>query len=322
VPKSFPCHRMTLHFAAAGFSDGPELPRNPDPRTFMALARAGIDFNGHPTSAGINVTDSWWVNGRQRALGALRVVEADPTAKALAAPPARVATVFAACGKARKTMQVPLVIAPAATEARDTAPASAGPQAALRSETGEALRAVLRSHRERMTELLRELPHDLPQRDESAAGSPTTGSGMPATGPKKPELVKAFWPLGYTCRGDHGDFKLQRQTPGNLTVQIHVIIGGWGTTVNTAMEVIGLAQDQQKGPGFKARLKLPLSPRAARDTAEGVGFVGQFPIGGPERWRQIVENLAYLVAALDRSFVPAVEAILGPSPAWFQPETA
>jgi hypothetical protein len=54
----------------------------------------------------------------------------------------------------------------------------------------------------------------------------------------------------------------------------------------------------------------------------GVEFVGQFPIGGPDRWRQIVENLAQLVAALDRSFVPEVEAVLGPSPEWFQPETA
>ncbi|WP_177243467.1 hypothetical protein [Bradyrhizobium sp. Gha] len=53
-----------------------------------------------------------------------------------------------------------------------------------------------------------------------------------------------------------------------------------------------------------------------------VEFVGQFPIGGPDRWRQIIDNLAHLVATLDRSFVPEVEAILGPSPEWFQPETA
>jgi hypothetical protein len=39
---------------------------------------------------------------------------------------------------------------------------------------------------------------------------------------------------------------------------------------------------------------------------------GQFPIGSPERWRQIVDNLAALVAALDRSFVPEIEAISGP----------
>ena len=54
----------------------------------------------------------------------------------------------------------------------------------------------------------------------------------------------------------------------------------------------------------------------------GQELFGQFPIGGPERWRQIVENLAALVAELDRSFVPEIEAIAGPSPEWFRPETA
>jgi hypothetical protein len=57
---------------------------------------------------------------------------------------------------------------------------------------------------------------------------------------------------------------------------------------------------------------LPLSeaPRA---------LAGQYPIGGPERWQQIVDNLAALVAELDRSFVPAIEAAAGPSPEWYRP---
>jgi hypothetical protein len=101
---------------------------------------------------------------------------------------------------------------------------------------------------------------------------------------------------------------------------VYQIEPGWGSTVNAAMHVIGLPKDREKGPGFKAVLKLPLSPRAARSVVNGVEFVGQFPIGGPDRWRQIVENLADLVARLDRSFVPEVEAALGPSPEWFQPE--
>jgi len=49
---------------------------------------------------------------------------------------------------------------------------------------------------------------------------------------------------------------------------------------------------------------------------------GQYPIGGPERWRQIVDNLAALVAELDRSFVPAIEAISGPAPDWYRPESS
>jgi hypothetical protein len=226
--------------------------------------------------------------------------------------------VFSACGKVRKTVQVPIVLA---TEARAPASEGATPQGALRSETGEAVRAVVRAHRERITELLQQMPHNLPHRDESAAPGATLSETSP-TGPKKPELVKAFAPMGYDCHGEHGNFKLQRHTPGNLAVQIRVDIGGWGSTVNASMQVIGLVKDQETSPGFKAMLKLPLSPQAARSMVRGADFVGQFPIGDADRWRQIVGNLAYLVAALDRSFVPEVEAILGPSPEWFQPETA
>ena len=322
VPRSFPFHRFALHFQAAGFSEGPELPPNADPRSMATLARAGVDvFAGHPTSAGISVTDSWSANGRQRSLAALRLVEADPSAKKLPPPPANVQAVLSATGKVRKTIQVPVVIAASAVEARVTSPEDAARQAALRSETDDVLRAVLRVHRERMTELLQQLPHDLPHRAESETDAPTSGVA-PATGPKKPELVKAFAPMGYDCRGENGSFRLQRQTPGHLAIQVHVDIGGWGSTVNASLQVIGLPKNHENGPGIKARLKLPLSPRAARGTERGVEFVGQFPIGGPQRWRQIVENLACLVAALDRSFVPEVEAILGPSPEWFQPETA
>ena len=52
----------------------------------------------------------------------------------------------------------------------------------------------------------------------------------------------------------------------------------------------------------------------------GVELPAQFSIGSPDRWRQIVDNLAALVAALDRTFVPEIEAISGPSPEWFRPE--
>jgi len=68
------------------------------------------------------------------------------------------------------------------------------------------------------------------------------------------------------------------------------------------------------GIGFKATLILP----GARQATVGA----QYPMGGLERWRQIIDNLAALVAELDRSFVPAVEAISGPSPDWFRPENA
>jgi hypothetical protein len=60
------------------------------------------------------------------------------------------------------------------------------------------------------------------------------------------------------------------------------------------------------GQGFKATLNLPVARRAPRGTVHGVELAGQFPIGGPDRWRRIVDNLTFLVAELDRGFVPEI----------------
>lgn len=51
-------------------------------------------------------------------------------------------------------------------------------------------------------------------------------------------------------------------------------------------------------------------------------MIDQFPIGGPERWCKIVDNLAVLVAELDRGFAPAVEAVSGPAPDWYRPHSS
>ena len=91
----------------------------------------------------------------------------------------------------------------------------------------------------------------------------------------------------------------------HLTVQITLDTGTWSPTVLGHFLVQGL--------GFKAVHPLPVSRRAV------VG--GQYPLRDAARWQQIVENLAVLVAELDRSFVPAIEAAAGPSPEWYQPET-
>jgi hypothetical protein len=121
VPKSFPFHSLMFHFSAAGFSEGPCLPAAPDARTVGQLLRAGVDIGaGQPTSAGVSVKDAWWVNGRQRFVGALRIIEADPNAKKLPALPENVTSLFATCGKVRRTIQVPLVVmAPAAEPRRE-----------------------------------------------------------------------------------------------------------------------------------------------------------------------------------------------------------
>jgi len=48
------------------------------------------------------VTDSWWVNGRNRAVAAMTIVDADATQKKLPPYPPDVASVPAACGKVKR----------------------------------------------------------------------------------------------------------------------------------------------------------------------------------------------------------------------------
>ena len=58
------------------------------------------------------------------------------------------------------------------------------------------------------------LPHDLPPNQEAFTAGVTSG-------PKKPELVRAFTPMGYDCRSESaGSFTLRRRTPGNLTAEL------------------------------------------------------------------------------------------------------
>ena len=247
-------------------------------------------------SPGISVSDSWWVNGRMRSVSALTFVDADPAARKLPALPESIARVLAACGKVKKTIQAPLVMGQAAQRPSiDT----------VSPEKAAAIRAVVQDYRARTSEILdrANLPHDLPPNQEALALGVTSG-------PKKPVLVSAFTPMGYDCRSESaGSFTLRRRTPGNLTAELHLDVGTWSNLVMAIFRVQGLID----GVGFKATMILPVSRRAV--------LGGQYPIGGPERWQQIVDNLATLVAELDRTFVPAIEAISGPSPDWYKPET-
>ena len=280
VPRSFPFHSIGIQFPVPAFSDGAELPA-----TLVAQMQM----------PGISIGDRWWVNGRIRSVSALIIVDADPAARKLPPLPDSIAAVLAACGKVKKTVQVPLVSAPA--QLRPTIDTAA-------PEIAASIRAVVQDYRSRIAEIVEsaQLPHDLPPNQEAV----TTGV---TAGPKKPELVRAFTPMGYDCRGESGTFTLRRRTPGNLTAELMLDVGTWSNLVLAIFHVRGLVN----GAGFKATLFLPVSRRAA------VG--GQYPMGGPERFRQIVDNLAALVAELDRTFVPAIEAISGPAPDWYKPET-
>lgn len=266
VPRSFPFHNIVIQLTAPGFGEAMQT-----------------------MAPGVYLGDAWWINGRSRSLTALAVVEADPANKKLPSLPATVAAVLAACGKVKKTVQVPL---PAAPEAQQ-----AGPDPEALRRVGQ----IVSDYKSRFPAIVERLPfpHDLPPLLEALQAA---NLGVTA-GPKKPALVRAFKPMGYDCVGGSGTFTLRRRTGGHLTVEIFLDVGTWSHSFTGSFSVQGL--------GFKARLNLPVSRR---------GGATQYPIGDEERWRKIVDNIAAVVAELDSTFVPAIEAAAGPTPEWYRPE--
>jgi hypothetical protein len=163
------------------------------------------------------------------------------------------------------------------------------------------LNAISKPHRERLPEIVQQaqlLPHDLPD------SADMTRLGLTA-GPKKPALERVFKPMGYTCRGERGTFSLRRRTAANLTLELHLDVGTWSHSLMAMFLVWGL--------GFKATLIL-------QPTAKAV-YGAQYPIGDAVQWQKLTENLGALVAELERTFVPDIEAAAGASPEWYHPES-
>jgi hypothetical protein len=289
VPRSFPFHDIAIHFHSPEFGElMPTETRSPD------------------MICGILASDNWWVNGRNRSLSACALVEADPASKKPPAPPAAVANLLLALGKARRTVQAPLLSA--------TSDAATGPVPGVRTPTGamiasanpeaaRAVQAIMADYRARLPQIVQRaaLPHVLPTLGEEAHRDVALGV---TAGPKKPALVRVFKPLGYTCRGESGTFTLRRRTAANLTVELYLDVGTWGHKVLAMFRVWGL--------GFKGLLSIPVSANAPA--------AAQYPIGDAARWQKIAENLGAMVRELDRSLVPDIEAAVGPSPDWYEPE--
>jgi hypothetical protein len=173
VPRSFPFHSVGIHFYSPEFG---ELMPTP---AFAAEMMTGV-----------LIFDSWWVNGRQRSLSACRVVEAEPGDKKLPAPSGPLVAIFAACGKARKTIQAPRPGAmgpgpvPGVRLSTGVAIASANPELAIK------VKAISVKYRDRMPEIVKQagLSHDLPDHAEMLRRA---SSGVHA-GPKKPALERVF----------------------------------------------------------------------------------------------------------------------------------
>ncbi len=271
VPRSYPFASVMFHFHAAEFGE-----------RLIGLPKWG---NSLP---GIWMTDGAWITGRQRALAAYTVVDAQETDKKLPPNPPSIDALIKACGKVRRTEMVPI-----RASGGDVLPS-------IPPEKAEAVKAVVADFRARIQQIIAaaELPHNLPPAAEIRAQN----AGVLA-GPRKPALDAAFKPMGYSCRGGSGTFHLTRRTAANLTVELYLDVGTWSHAVTASMSV--------HGAGFKASMRIP--PAA--------GDMGQYPIGDAAQWQKIVDNLAAVVRYLDRTFVPEIEQTAGPSPAWYHPST-
>jgi hypothetical protein len=285
VPRSFPFHNVVIHFIADEF--GALRPVNPGSADLLP---------------GVLLSDSWWVNGRMRALSACTVVDAEPGAKRLPPLPERVAAVLAACGKVKRTVQAPLPGEAAAAQAIPIRSPIGVLMASADPEAARAVQPVVADYRARMPEIVERagLPHDLPPPQDALR----MGLGDRA-GPLKPALERVFGPMGYSCKGGSGTFTLRRRTAANLTVELSLDVGTWSHSTIGIFRVLGV--------GFKASLILPVAVRAV------VG--AQYPIGDADQWAKIVENLGALVRELDRTFVPDIERAAGPSPEWYRPDS-
>jgi hypothetical protein len=294
VPRSFPFHSITIHFHSPEFGE-----------LFPASVQSPERV------CGILVSDSWWVNGRNRSLSACTLVEADLASKKLPSPPAAVAAVLAALGKAKRTVQAPLGSATGeaapSRHVHDPVPGvrlpTGGMIASANPEAARAVQTITADYRARLPEIVERatLPHLLPPAGAEAYRDAAQGG---TAGPRKPALVGVFKPMGYTCRGESGTFTLRRRTAANLTVELSLDVGTWSHSVLAMYRVWGL--------GFKGLLSIPVSANAMA--------AAQYPIGDAARWQKIVENLGAMVRELDRSLVPEIESAVGPSPEWYQPE--
>jgi hypothetical protein len=271
------------------------------PRSFpfhmVAVSLCSPDFGALPEGLGVPIADpglvihdAWWVSGRQRAMTATVIVEGEARKRALPPLPPAIEALIAALGPARKPKQFVLPEGP---------PVAAPDNPAAT----EAVAAIVRDWHDKLADTVARaaLPHGLPATAAEARAAIAPGA---VSGPRKPALEAAFKPLGYAIKGGSGTFTLRRRTGGNNVVEIDLDVGTWSRSLTALFRVVGL--------GFRAPHPLPVTRHA---TARPL----QYPIGDAAQWGKLVENMAAMVAELERGFVPAIEAAAGPSPDWFDP---
>ena len=274
LPRSLPFHTADVRFFTDEFGKAPAT---------VATERVELDalLKGH-FNTGMRAADTWWVNGRNRHLGAAFVVEVPDGSRKAPPPPGALGKFLATLGKARNVAQFPIK-----EDGEGAAVVVKG-----KSQAPPELVALAEQLRARIPELIAgaRMPHAI---DSARAEH--------AMSPLKPALEKHFKPLGYVCKGGSGIFTLRRRTAANHIVEVNLDVGTWSRHLSGHFHVYM--------PDFQIRLPMP----AASDLK-----AMQCDIGDAERWEKLVENMAAFTAHLDREVVPEVEKVAGPAPAWFE----
>jgi len=253
------------------------LPLAAELRVPAALARPGLAYR-----------NGWWVSGRQQALSAMLV--GVPLARDAAmppVPPVALAVLNRVAKVSARRFQV---------QALPTAPPAAASPVAASERNATQLRRALRSVRvaalERMAARVASgaLPHDL--------RAPAAGAEAPAGLDRKGALLKALRPAGWAHHGPGGGpglLAFWRATDPHTRLTVEVDFGTWSRRMAVTLRCQGASW----------QVALPV----------------QFHDGGfhPTTAAALAQGAENLAAALDdlcARFVPELEAVFGPSPAW------
>lgn len=274
LPRSLPFRAADVRFYTDEFGKAPAAVKS-DNATSDAL------LLGH-FNTGLRAADTWWVNGRNRHLGAAYVVEVAEGTRKVPLPAGALGAFLATLGKGRTVGQFPIREDDAGEAVVVKGKAQAPPELAALAERLKA----------RIPELI------------AAAGMPhsiASARAEHAASPLKPALEKHFKPMGYTCKGGSGIFTMRRRTTGNHVVEVALDVGTWSRSLTGHFHVYV--------PDFAIRLPMPASAELR---------ARQCDIGDAERWEKLAENMAVFTRHLDREIVPEVERVAGPAPAWFE----
>ena len=274
LPRSLPFRVADVRLYTDEFGKAPA-------RVTAGTTTADALLHGH-FNTGMRASDSWWVNGRDRHLGAAYVVEVPEGSRKAPLPGGALGAFLATLGKPRTAAQFPI------TESEE------GEKVVVKGkqQAPPELVALAARLRERMPELIAgaRMPHVIESARVEHGQSPL-----------KPALEKHFKPMGYACKGGSGIFTLRRRTAGNHVVEVNLDVGTWSRSLTGHFHIYM--------PDFQLRLPMPASAEM---------HARQCDIGDAERWEKLVENMAAFTAYLDREVVPEVEKAAGPAPSWFE----